>query len=669
MPRCAFCRTFAISVERHCLEFHPSLASLKKSAEAGCDFCLLCWTGFEQVWEPERIESVLQGQAPDWVSKFDPSIWIYVHFRDYDPIRSQPQISVSCGRVSPIQGEKETSLGLANINLAVYGNEGTQAGMRTPGRICTSEHGPGVYTTLIRQFLKGCRKSHRACDFKGTYEMPTRLIGVGDPNQGKPPRLVVTDGNTKEKYLALSYCWGPATDTYTLNGQTMKVMLDGIDESRLVAAHRDTLALARSLDIRFVWIDALCIIQGNKQDWEHESRLMARVYGNATLTVIAGRSADARNSFIVNNYKQPAPCCEVPLDDGQFGNLLVGLRRSSEYGVAETRGWCLQEKRLSRRMVFFGKEQLYFACRSHSYSEDRNYEIGKASSLFNALQTADADLSSRRDALLHYWDEVVIDFSKRQLSNPHDIFAAIASIAAQISKAIDSRYLAGLWESDLVRCLLWRPGYLQSRSFGPATRPLPTRFAPAPVIRAPSWSWAAIQGGFYPTTVRSFRNMTKKCQGQDFVRVKPKLRNPDRWTSDTHCGADTLHMPSCELQILGRAQEARLLTTPPAGDFIDSLRKQKRPVPGMFRRGVVLGRKEPKGGDGGIGSDVSPFVALGAFDLADESVEQVWCLQLTAEDGLMFHRGENGDFRRAGLFRLYQMDWFDHVAEMEVRLV
>lgn len=377
--------------------------------------------------------------------------------------------------------------------------------------------------------------------------MPTRVVHVGDPSRGEPPRLVVTDGNTKEKYLALSYCWGPATDTYTLNGQTMKEMLAGIDESHLVVAHRDALALARSLDVRFVWIDALCIIQGDKQDWEQESKLMARVYGNATITIIAGRSGDARESFVINHYKQPAPCCEVPLDDGQFGNVLVGLRRSPEYGVVETRGWCLQEKRLSRRMVCFGKEQLYFACRSNSYSEDLNSEKANISSLHNFLQITDADLSSRRTRLLHYWDEVVLDYSRRQLSNPHDIFAAIASIAGQISKAIDSRYLAGLWECDLVRCLLWKPGYLVSRTFGPATRPLPTRSAPAPVIRAPSWSWAAIQGASYPVTVVSFQNTIKRFQGQDFIRVKPKLQNPDRWTSDTRCSADTPHMPRCEL--------------------------------------------------------------------------------------------------------------------------
>lgn len=498
--------------------------------------------------------------------------------------------------------------------------------------------------------------------------MPTRVIDVGNHQQRRPPRLIITTPNMEDKYLALSYCWGPATDTHTLNANTMEDMLNGMDESRLVAAHRDTLSLARSLGIKFVWIDALCIIQGNKEDWECESKLMARVYGNATLTISAGRTADARNSFIINDYKQPAPCCEIPLDEDQHSNVLVGLRRSSDYGVVETRGWCLQEKKWSRRIVFFGNEQLYFLCRCCGYSEDRNYEQEKPSSLDAILSQEDKDLSSKRDRLLQFWDGVLIDFSKRQLSNPHDIFAATASIAEPVSKAIESRYLAGIWECDLVRCLLWRPGYLVSKPyFGSATRPQPTRFAPAPVIRAPSWSWAAIQGGIYPLSRQTLQRRIEKYQGEDFFKAKPMLRSPDRWTTDTHCDANILHMPSCELQLIGRIQEAVIITKTPPDDFIDTLRKQKRPGPGMLRQKTLLGRKELK--DNALSSDLGLFVALAVFDLAEESIPEVWCLHLTVDEGLMLRKGDDGRFLRLGVFELYNMDWFDGVRESEVRLV
>ncbi|VTT72165.1 unnamed protein product [Fusarium fujikuroi] len=532
MPRCAFCRAFTIDQDRFYLEFHPNLASLKKSAGDGCDFCHLCWIGFQREWAPSEIETVLKGEVPEGVTKFEPGIWIYVHFTDYSPTLTQPRIIASCGRYNPITSVKESSHGLSYINLAVYGKEGTAASSRTPGRICTAEYEPDSYITLIRRFLERCTKSHQACGADETYEMPTRVIDVGNAKQGDLPRLIVTGQSMKEKYLALSYCWGPGKDTFTLNHKTMEGMLKSIDESRLVAAHGDTIALARQLGIRYIWIDALCIIQGDKDDWERESKLMAKVYGHATLTITAGRSGDARNSFIANTYKQSAPCCEFPLGDGLGGNVLVGPLRSNDYGITETRGWCCQEKRLSRRVVFFGKEQLFFLCRSSGYSEDRSYQEGKSVLLHSFLKDGNGSPQSTRDRLLQYWDEIVVDFSRRQLSNPHDIFAALASIAEPISKALQSRYLADLWEDDLVRCLLWRPGYRVSSFFGPATRPLPTIFASAPVIRAPSWSWASIRWrqASHTPTISENEDREPKRNTIDKAEARPLDGRSSLWT-------------------------------------------------------------------------------------------------------------------------------------------
>lgn len=121
MSRCAFCRTFTITQDRFYLKFHPNLASLKKSAEDGCDFCHLCWRGFNHEWASSEIESVLRDQVPEGVTKFEPGIWIYVHFTDFSPTLSQPWIIVSCGRYNPITSVRESSHGLTYVSLAVYG--------------------------------------------------------------------------------------------------------------------------------------------------------------------------------------------------------------------------------------------------------------------------------------------------------------------------------------------------------------------------------------------------------------------------------------------------------------------------------------------------------------------------------------------------------------------
>ena len=50
-------------------------------------------------------------------------------------------------------------------------------------------------------------------------------------------------------------------------------------------AFRDMILIAQKLKIRYVWIDALCIIQANASDLEEESSWIADVYTNSYLTV------------------------------------------------------------------------------------------------------------------------------------------------------------------------------------------------------------------------------------------------------------------------------------------------------------------------------------------------------------------------------------------------
>lgn len=495
--------------------------------------------------------------------------------------------------------------------------------------------------------------------------MPTRLIDVGDPREGMPPRLHIVNPSTSEKYLALSYCWGPATDTFTLNSTTMEKLLNGIHEPDLAPAHRDIISLARSLDIRFVWIDALCIIQGDANDWEYESQRMAFVYGNATLTIMAGRSADARNHFLVNNLEQAARPCEFPIDEHEGSEFaFVGLRRSRALGPLETRGWCLQEKRLSRRVVVFGEQQLHFWCLKRSDWED-GLTVHETGSILNTAlspSVQELGIGARRRHLLRVWDTLVVDFSSRHLSNPHDVFAAIASVAGQLEQVMESRYLAGLWECDLVRGLLWKPGYQISAYFKLATRPQPTRFAPGPVIRAPSWSWAAIQGHVHNVTYDNYQRRVTRNQASGYVKVKPGLRDPDRWTSDPSCGASKLHMPSCELQLVGRLTQAVVLTTPASEYF-----KQGMTYAVAWRNhGYPLGRKR-KGQDSYDPND--PMVALGVFDFESEREDEVWCLQLTMDEGLILHRREDGKFYRLGWLYFPNEHWSDGFEEEQLILV
>jgi hypothetical protein len=58
---------------------------------------------------------------------------------------------------------------------------------------------------------------------------------------------------------------------------------------RLSKTFRDAILVTRELGLQYLWIDSLCIIQDDANDWAIESAKMANVYGDAHLVRSHGR--------------------------------------------------------------------------------------------------------------------------------------------------------------------------------------------------------------------------------------------------------------------------------------------------------------------------------------------------------------------------------------------
>jgi hypothetical protein len=64
---------------------------------------------------------------------------------------------------------------------------------------------------------------------------------------------------------------------------------------------QDTIMLARSIAIKYVWVDSLCILQDDTKDWESESKAMRNVFQNAALVVAAAGSSDSTQGLFFTN--------------------------------------------------------------------------------------------------------------------------------------------------------------------------------------------------------------------------------------------------------------------------------------------------------------------------------------------------------------------------------
>ncbi|CZS77786.1 unnamed protein product [Fusarium graminearum] len=149
----------------------------------------------------------------------------------------------------------------------------------------------GSETTLntVKGWLSKCDEGHsksHACVVKmralNYPTVPTRLIDVHG-HGSKTWSLIETKKNQSfSKYVALSHRW--TDDTPRLLRDNCISFQTGQHDKDVPRNYQDVFVLCRKLDIRYVWIDSLCIVQDSADDFLREASTMTEVYANAFCT-------------------------------------------------------------------------------------------------------------------------------------------------------------------------------------------------------------------------------------------------------------------------------------------------------------------------------------------------------------------------------------------------
>lgn len=216
--------------------------------------------------------------------------------------------------------------------------------------------------SVISQWLNVCQ-NHRECQPKDNSlpSLPTRVLDVGLTSLDNL-YLFETQGH-KAKYIALSHSWGKS-QTFTTTRETIQNFRTYIIANEMPKTFRDTVCLARLLRIRYVWIDSLCIIQDDPDDWEQESAKMAEVYRESYLTIAASVAASDAKGFLHERKPAFAPYGSFEID-GQRHSIYLCPRitthaeRDAVQDLLQQeplthRAWTVQERLLSRKILYFG---------------------------------------------------------------------------------------------------------------------------------------------------------------------------------------------------------------------------------------------------------------------------------------------------------------------------
>ncbi|KAK0719331.1 heterokaryon incompatibility protein-domain-containing protein [Lasiosphaeris hirsuta] len=394
----------------------------------------------------------------------------------------------------------------------------------------------------IKSWIDKCRH-HYDCSrtFSGSEKidiagspLPTRCIYVTKADDGSPKfELQYTAGKVSQ-YVTLSHRWTAETGTVSTTQENIAERLrgTGLDTSNLPPLFTDVLTLVANLDIPYVWIDSLCIIQNDASDWSTEAVRMGDYYQRSVFTFAC---SDARPGTLFNQAGPSdirAPLIQMPYRDpsgkqhGYFYLHKQNIMERYENAVAKsellTRGWVFQEWILSRRIICYTSSGLFFLCQSRSprteigqlikpelillqplssneHSGDKHAD--EKYSLKNSLVDHGPSVPSRRDVNMEAhadWEHLVEAYSGLHLTCPSkDRLVALSGIADEFAHSLRKRYtsilrpeddadvltapirtyVAGLWLSSIQRGLVWEQ--VQKG-----------RHERIPTI--PTWSWASI---------------------------------------------------------------------------------------------------------------------------------------------------------------------------------
>lgn len=382
--------------------------------------------------------------------------------------------------------------------------------------------------TMLKDWLGNCIKNHDRCrtsltgntpgDGADSCILPTRIIYVGTI---AAPVLRVENGSGRsDRYVTLSHRWGSGRRLSITHRNLSKFQTE-LPVHLLPPTFRDAVTVTRNLEMSYLWIDSLCIIQNDYEDWRRESTKMGSIFENSCCTLAAVDAIDDTDtdrglflprgdplavtfacpfdktpatelnsripSFNVQNIAWKLEWLLLPTlssngdaclvrDDSRNTVALRPRIPSCHFIVSSSpwykRGWVLQERYLCRRMMYFTKQKIYWDCLRLSDDEEHG---GPDNPPLRALFKQQ---NTRVNSCDDFWQVIVNEYTGCQLTYSRDKLVACDALMGGLGRT-GKRFSAGIEHDQYGSGLLWVSSQLLKRY---------TDF------HAPSWTWAAYEG-------------------------------------------------------------------------------------------------------------------------------------------------------------------------------
>ncbi|KAK8213999.1 heterokaryon incompatibility protein-domain-containing protein [Phyllosticta capitalensis] len=362
-----------------------------------------------------------------------------------------------------------------------------------------------------KRHIEDCVNTHN-CRIFGSKEteLPTRLVYIPKDAQTTGVRLVQDTASLPKdtRYAALSHCWGNLTPPcLTTTKNIDKYAIYGIPWAQIPPTFRDAMLYARRLDLDFIWIDSMCIIQGADGDWGPQSTRMFQYYSNAFVTLASTFSSDCNGGLFSERHintsrlylldvrfrgqSYPVYGYYSLFEQGFTIDIYEKRNMIQELGDSFQllrRAWIYQERLVSPRLLLFSEKQLIFECfggrcfQENTKTTLDTYKRSYGDSLSNtAGETAESS-----------WPNLLDGYGALKITYAEDKLPAIAAVAKQflsrqkLPHTPEHEYVCGLRRSHLHIDLMWTAKDHYGRKADPKL------FWRGDSYLAPSWSWASV---------------------------------------------------------------------------------------------------------------------------------------------------------------------------------
>lgn len=311
--------------------------------------------------------------------------------------------------------------------------------------------------SAIRDWLRICESSHPECRPKWQCQLPTRLIDLGDGSGGLQLVNTASLNSDEAKYTALSYCWGGST-FLQLTKETVHIYLEQIPPNELPKTFLDAIFVTRKLGLRHIWIDMLCIIQDDHDDWAAESVKMSDIYHGSVLTLSANDSPSPSNGLFLQGStslsarKTYSRAFLSSLSSKNEKETLIHIvPKQKGRSALHERGWTLQENVLSSRTVGVTNSELKWRCEVST-----SWESGIRYSLLDSMLGDPAAFHAGHTLRQkHVWWKWMENYSLRRLTFPEDRLPAMLGLIDYYQRMTQDIPVLGMWKGSLHKDLAW----------------------------------------------------------------------------------------------------------------------------------------------------------------------------------------------------------------------